>query len=339
VITDVPGLRVGHWTDVGAATGCTVVLFPAGTVASAEVRGGAPATREVELLDPTRLVDRIDALVLTGGSAFGLAAADGVVGYCEEQGRGVATPAGRVPIVVALALFDLAVGDASVRPGAEQGRAACLAATAGPVATGRVGAGTGATVGAGPTPGPGDVDPGSGHADPGSGHAIGSGAGGSGSGPDSGGSGPADPGSGPGTGAAAPRRRPGGLVTATAVAGDLRVAALVAVNAFGVPGGDDAAAPEVARALGAGGTTVFGNTTIGLVATNAGLDKLACHLVAQGAHDGLARALFPAHTRVDGDAFVAAAVGGVDADVDAVRALAVHAVARAVGSLATWTAT
>ena len=370
MITDVPGLRVGHWTDLGAATGCTVVLFPEGTVASAEVRGGAPATREVALLDPTRLVDRIDALVLTGGSAFGLAAADGVLRYCEEQGRGVATPAGRVPVVVALALFDLAVGDASVRPGAEQGRAACLAATAGPVATGRVGAGTGATVGAGPIPGPGDLDPGSQTADPGTGATVGGGSGPGGSGSDSGGSGPggsgpggsgsdsggsgpdsggagldsgrygpADPGSGPDVGGPAPRRRPGGLVAATAVAGDLRVAALVAVNAFGVPGGDDAAAPEVARALGAGGPTVFGNTTIGLVATNAGLDKLACHLVAQGAHDGLARALFPAHTRVDGDAFVAAAVGGVDADVDAVRALAVHAVARAVGSLATWTAT
>ncbi|HEX6425392.1 MAG TPA: P1 family peptidase [Acidimicrobiales bacterium] len=309
MITDVPGLRVGHWTDAAAATGCTVVLFPEGTVASGEVRGGAPATREVALLDPTRSVARLDALVLSGGSAFGLAAADGAVRYCEERGMGFPTPAGPVPIVVALALFDLMVGDPAVRPGPEQGYAACLAATAGRVEVGRVGAAAGATVGTG-------------------GAAV------------------------PGASWAA-RRRPGGLVTAAARAGDLVVAALVAVNAAGVPGGDDAAAVDLAAAtepggpgredphgaLGAAGAkgpgmAGFGNTTVGLVATNATLDKLACHLVAQSAHDGLARSVFPAHGRSDGDAFVAAAVGGVAADLDAIRALAVHVVARAIGGLA-----
>jgi len=280
VITDVPGLRVGSWTDRKAATGCTVVLLPEGTVASGEVRGGAPATREVELLEPTRLVDRIDAVVLTGGSAFGLATCDGVVRFCEEQGRGVATPAGPVPIVVGLGLFDLMVGDPAVRPGPEQGYAACAAATAGPVELGLVGGGCGATVG--------------------------DGAGG---------------------------RRPGGLGSATVRVGELVVSALVAVNAFGVVGGDDANAAALAEAALAL-PPPFGNTTIGVVATNAGLDKLGCHLVAQAAHDGLARAVFPAHTRFDGDAFVAAAVGGVTVAVDAVRPLAVHVVAEAVRSVA-----
>ncbi|HZA76064.1 MAG TPA: P1 family peptidase [Acidimicrobiales bacterium] len=289
MITDIAGLRVGHWTDAAARTGCTVVLFPDGTVASGEVRGGAPATRDFELLAPARTVSRIDAVVLTGGSAFGLAAADGVMRFCEERGRGFVTPAGPVPIVVALGLFDLAVGDPSVRPGAEQGYAACEAATEGPIELGAVGAGTGATVA--------KLDP-------------------------------------------SRPPRSGGLVSARAQAGDLRVAALVVVNAVGTPGGDDAAALNLAatqddawrRVTGTG----FGNTTVGLLATNARLDKLGCHLVAQGAHDGLARALFPAHTRGDGDAFVAAATGDMaaDVDVDVVRALAVHVVAQAIGSLA-----
>lgn len=295
-VTDVPGLRVGHWTDATAATGCTVVLLPAGTVASGEVRGGAPASRETDLLDPTRAVHRLDALVLTGGSAFGLAAADGVVRFCEERGLGFPTPAGPVPIVVALALFDLMVGDPSVRPGPEHGYLACRSATGGPVPVGRVGAGTGATV-AGIRAVADEVG--------------------------------------------MVERRPGGLVTAGVRVGELVVAALVAVNAAGVPGAGDALALDIARRAtasgsppaGAPGAVGFGNTTVGLVATNAGLDKVGCHLVAQSAHDGLARAVFPAHTRADGDAFVAAAVGGVAAEVDVVRGLAAHVVAEAVSSL------
>jgi L-aminopeptidase/D-esterase-like protein len=284
-LSDVGGLGVGHWTDAAARTGCTVVTFPPGTVASGEVRGGAPATREFALLEPGRTVASIDALLLTGGSAFGLAAADGVVRWCEEQGRGFATPAASVPIVVGLALYDLGVGDPSVRPGPDAGYAAAAASAraAGAVEVGPVGAGTGATVAKVLR----DADP-----------------------------------------------RPGGLVTASARVGDLVVAALVAVNASGVPGGDSSlavTAPITGPAEGWGPGT---NTTIGLVATNARLDKVACHRMAQGAHDGLARALFPPHTRFDGDAFVAAALGVVDADPDAVRALAVHTVAIAVGTLA-----
>lgn len=146
MITDISGVRVGHWTDAVARTGCTVVLFPEGTVASAEVRGGAPATRELSLLDPAASVHRLDAAVLTGGSAFGLACADGVVRWCEERGLGFPTKAGPVPIVAVLGLFDLLEGDSSVRPGPAEGYAACEAARAEAIEVGGVGAGTGATV-------------------------------------------------------------------------------------------------------------------------------------------------------------------------------------------------
>ncbi|MBO0714936.1 MAG: P1 family peptidase, partial [Acidimicrobiales bacterium] len=146
MITDVPGVLVGHWTDPVGRTGCTVVLLPEGTVASGEVRGGAPGTREWDLLHPGRLVSQVDAVVLCGGSAFGLAACDGVVRWCEEHGRGFPTPVGPVPIVVGAVLFDLGVGDPKARPGPDAGYAACATAAAGGVATGRVGAGTGATV-------------------------------------------------------------------------------------------------------------------------------------------------------------------------------------------------
>ena len=128
-------------------TGCSVVLLPTGTVASGEVRGGAPGSREWALLDPRRLVDAVDAVVLTGGSAFGLAACDGVMTWCEEQGRGWPTPAGPVPIVVGLVLYDLTAGDPTARPGRDEGYAACRQASAEPVPAGRLGAGTGATIG------------------------------------------------------------------------------------------------------------------------------------------------------------------------------------------------
>jgi L-aminopeptidase/D-esterase-like protein len=331
VITDVAGVRVGHVTDPVGRTGCTVVLFPAGTVASGEVRGGAPATREVALLDPSRTVARLDALVLSGGSAFGLAAADGVMRFCEERGMGVPTPAGPVPIVVGLSLYDLAVGDARARPGPGDGYAACVAAGAGRVEVGAVGAGTGATIGPGwRTAGQvlPDTPEGSG-----------------------GRSGP------PGDSGAGPARASSGLVGAGVTVGGITVATLLAVNSVGTPGGDDAVAVDAAAALAdpraasgnaprGPGPALFGNTTIGVVVTDAPLDKMGCHLVAQGAHDGLARALFPVHTRADGDAFVVASVAGekggvragtgtgVEVDVDTVRSLAVHVVARSVGSLA-----
>lgn len=279
MITDVAGVRVGHWTDPVARTGCTVVLLPAGTVASGEVRGGAPGTREWALLAPERLVSRLDAVVLSGGSAFGLAACDGVVRWCEERGIGFPTPAGPVPIVVGAVLYDLMVGDGSVRPDAAAGLAACVAATDGPLEVGAVGAGTGATVGK--WRGPDHV-------------------------------------------------RPGGLGTATERHGDLVMSALIAVNAWGDlrREGEPAAVPDAP-------VVPFGNTTIGVIATNARLDKTACLLVAQSGHDGFARALEPAHAISDGDALVAAATGEVDAPLETVRLLAARAVESAIRSALT----
>ena len=144
-ITDVEGITVGHWTDEVALTGCTVVLAPPGTIASCEVRGGAPGTRGTDILQPGTIIEVAHAIVLTGGSAFGLASAGGVERYLEERGIGSEIGPVRVPTVPAAVIFDLGVGDPSRRPGADEGYAACVAASA-DVAEGRVGVGTGATV-------------------------------------------------------------------------------------------------------------------------------------------------------------------------------------------------
>lgn len=145
-LTAVPGVRVGHWSDPIAATGVTVVILPEPNVAAVEVRGAAPATREVTLLEPGMWVETVQAIALTGGSAFGLAAADGVMRELEAEGRGHPTPTGPVPIVPTAAVYDLWLGDATVRPGPEEGAAAYRAASSDPVETGRVGAGTGTSV-------------------------------------------------------------------------------------------------------------------------------------------------------------------------------------------------
>lgn len=146
-IVDVPGVLVGHWTHPTERTGCTVVVFPDANEAAVEVRGAAPATRETDLLRPGMSIRRVDAILLTGGSAFGLAAADGVMGGLEAAGRGHPTPAGPVPIVPAAAIFDLAGRDASVRPDALAGRAAFDTASDQPLAERFAGAGAGATIG------------------------------------------------------------------------------------------------------------------------------------------------------------------------------------------------
>ena len=276
----VAGVEVGHWTDAEARTGCTVVVLPPGAVASGEVRGGAPATREFALLAPERLVAGPDAVVLTGGSAFGLAACDGVMEVLEAEGRGFVAPHGPVPIVVGMALYDLGVGDPAVRPGPAAGRAA--AANRSPTTlTGRIGAGAGATVSKWRG---------------------------------------RDQAAAAGLGAAVVRR------------GDLTVAALVVANAAGDP--DPGPLAEITAGSFTGWpetppSDALANTTLAAVVTNAALDKTGCFWVAQGGHDGLARSFVPAHTRIDGDAVVAAATGEVEAAVDDVRLLAVAAVAAA----------
>lgn len=283
------GVRVGHWTDTTALTGCTVVVLPPGTVASGEVRGGAPATREFALLAPERTVAAVDAVLLTGGSAFGLAAAEGVVDGLVADDRGFETRAAKVPIVVGMAIYDLAVGDATVRPGRVEGRSAYEGAEAS-VVLGPVGGGAGATWGKwrGET----------------------------------------------GT-------QTGGIGGCIVERNGLLVAALVVVNAVGdiVDGPVDLEGdwfPDRSE-ISPDGSDMFGRpgeaTTIATVLTNASLDKIGCLLVAQGGHDGFARALFPAHTRGDGDAVVAVATGAIDAGVDLVRALAVLATERAIRSV------
>lgn len=140
------GFRIGHWTDESAATGCTVILPPAGAACGVDVRGGGPGSRETEILSPLANASEATAVLLTGGSAFGLAAADGVVRWCEEHGRGYVTPGGRVPLVPAAVIYDLVSGEGKVRPGPEEGYAACEAAAGGIPARGRLGAATGAAV-------------------------------------------------------------------------------------------------------------------------------------------------------------------------------------------------
>ena len=158
-LTAIDGIKVGHATDATARTGCTVVICPAGATAGVDVRGAAPGTRETDALCPGRLVQKAHAVLLTGGSAFGLDAAGGVVQYLEEQNVGFPAGPVRVPIVPAAVIFDLGVGDAKVRPDREMGYQACLNATDEPVAMGIIGAGTGATVGKAPgvTSSPGGV--------------------------------------------------------------------------------------------------------------------------------------------------------------------------------------
>ena len=276
----VPGVTVGHWTDAVGQTGCTVIRLPEATVASGEVRGGAPASREFALLAPTRLVAAVDAVVLSGGSAFGLAAADGVMRELAAEERGFPTANGPVPIVVALALYDLGVGRADVFPDAEAGASAINAATDSP-AMGRIGAGTGAMVGKWRGP---------------------------------------------------EFTKPGGLGIVNIQRGDLALTAIVATNAAGdIDDGSTVQAVLDGSFDSWPDRESFGtNTTIGLVVTNAALDKVGCRLVAEGAHDGLARAVTPPHMRSDGDAFVSAATGAVEAHVDDVRLMAVVAVEQAV---------
>jgi L-aminopeptidase/D-esterase-like protein len=302
VITDVPGVGAGHWT--GDATGVTVVVLPPETVGSVEIRGGAPATRETAVLDPLATVEQVDAIVLTGGSAFGLATADGVMRALAEQGRGFPTRGGPVPIVPAAAIFDLVVaGDE--RPGAEEGRAALAAALdpdAPPLASGRVGAGRGASV------------------------AKWRGG---------------DHGTTGGIGTASARDGDvvvGALVVVNAV-GDVLApdgTPIVASQAPpDVPGFPEEAPFETPADGAASGASdpVDGagtNTTLAVVVTNARCTKAQCHLLARSANHGLARAIHPSHTRHDGDLAFACATGAVDAHLDRLRVMVTDVTAAAV---------
>ena len=294
-LTDVPGIRVGHAHDLGAATGCTVVLCPRSTRCAVDQRGGAPGTRETDLLGPGRLIEHVDAVLLSGGSAFGLAAADGVVAWLEERGRGFPMPEATVPIVPAAILYDLGVGRSDVRPGPARGRAACEAASAAPVAQGCVGAGAGCRVGA--PLGPARATKGG----------IGS----------------------------AGATLPGGAVVAALFAvnsfGDVagengRTIAGLRSEAEG-----ERFASSLEWLLRDGSAAGSGTSTvIGVVATNARLSASDLALVATMAHDGIARAVRPSHTLFDGDTVFALSTGDVDAFPAAVGALAAEVTARAI---------
>ncbi|MFB3854388.1 MAG: P1 family peptidase [Vicinamibacterales bacterium] len=298
-LTDVAGVLVGHHTLTERPTGCTVILVEGGAVGGVDVRGAAPGTRETDLLDPVNTVDRVHAVVLSGGSAFGLDAASGVVRYLEERGVGYETAVAKVPIVPAAILFDLGVGGKpSVRPTAECGYAAAKGATSGPVAEGNVGAGAGATVGK------------------------------------LGGGGRAMKG---GIGTASIRLGSNGLVVAALVAvnsvGDIVDPATgrIVAGARTADGRGFADARQLIRTGKLRGRPGAA-TTIGVVATNARLTKAQANKVAQMAHDGLARTIVPVHTPMDGDTLFALATGDLEGEADllTVGALAADAVAEAV---------
>jgi L-aminopeptidase/D-esterase-like protein len=297
-LTAVAGISVGHHTLAERPTGCTVVLTGAGAVAGVDVRGAAPGTRETDLLDPLNLVERVHAIVLAGGSAFGLDAASGVMRYLDERKVGFPTPYGVVPIVPAAILFDLAVGDARVRPTADCGYAAARAATDGPVTQGNVGAGAGATVG----------------------KLLGMARAMKG-----------------GTGSAS-ITLPGGLTVAALVAvnafGDIIDPATgrVIAGVRTIDGRGLADARVLIRTGASQQNPIGENSTIGVVATNARLTKAQATKVAQMAHDGLARAISPVHSMNDGDTLFALATGRFDqaADVSIIGALAADVVAEAV---------
>ncbi len=276
------GIAVGHYTDRAGRTGCTVILAPKGAVAGVDVRGAAPGTLGSDGLRPGTVIETGHAVLLTGGSLFGLGAAVGVMRYLEERGIGSGFGSMRIPGVAAAVIFDLLVGDPKARPDADAGYAACQAATSTP-AIGAVGAGTGATVAKA-----GD----------------------------------------------AASTRPGGVGLASARAGAATVAAVAVVNSVGGIW-DDERDEWVTSPVSwdrASSLIPGRNTTLAAVLTDASLSKEQAIRVAAVAHDGIARAVRPAHTMYDGDTIFCLASGAVDAPYDAVEVIAADVVARAIAA-------
>jgi L-aminopeptidase/D-esterase-like protein len=299
-ITDVQGVKVGHFTESRRPTGCTVLLFEKGATAGVDVRGSAPGTRETDLLNPINTVQQVQAILLAGGSAFGLDAASGVVRYLEEHRLGYAVGDVVVPIVPAAILYDLQVGgDPKVRPTAESGYKACQAATSEKVAEGNVGAGAGATIGK----------------MFGLKQAMKS-----------------------GLGTASVRVGDSGIIVGAIVAvnaaGDVIDPKSGAVIAGARKPDGSGFMDSIARIREGYNVRVEAatNTTIGVVATNVALDKSQAVKVAQMAHDGLARTINPVHTPSDGDTIFAVATGAISARANhgAIGALAAEAMAQAV---------
>lgn len=303
-LTAVAGIKVGHYTLSERPTGCTVVLIESGATAGVDVRGGAPATHETDLLDPTKTVQEVYGIALSGGSAFGLVSAAGVMRYLEEKKIGFPYGGLHIPIVPGASIFDLGVGNPNVRPTADCGYRAAQAASTNPVAEGNVGAGAGATVG----------------------HAAGNARAMKG-----------------GVGSAAITMRNGLIVAALVVAntyGDIidRTTGKVVAGVRTPDGERLADARTYIRTRAEQGADGRGqNSAIGVVVTNARLTKAQAARVAQMAHDGYARAIWPVHTPVDGDTIFSIATGGKtgEADVITIGALAADAMADAVVRAAT----
>ena len=306
-ITDVRGIEVGHAQNETALTGCTVILCRKGAVAGVDVRGSAPGTRETDLLDPINLVQKVHAIVLAGGSAFGLEAASGVMRYLEEQKIGFNTGVAKVPIVPAAILYDLSIGRADVRPDSAMGYLAATQASAAPPGEGNLGAGTGASVGK----------------LFGTALAMKSGLG------------------------TASMDIGGGVVVGAIVAvnawGDVidpQTQAIIAGLRSGKVGplrigkkdyfADTLAMLKSPVGRGVMGLTARTNTVIGVVATNASLTKAQATKVAQMAQDGFARTLRPAHTMLDGDVIFALSTGTKKADVSTIGAFAAEVMAEAI---------
>ena len=290
-LTAINGIKVGHTTDSTARTGCTVILCPAGVTAGVDVRGAAPGTRETDALRPGRLVQKAHAVLLTGGSAFGLDAAGGVVQYLEEQNVGFQVGSVHVPIVPAAVIFDLGVGDAKVRPDREMGYQACLNATDEPVTMGAIGAGTGATVGKAP-----GVTPSAG-----------------------------------GVGSACKYLDSGLIVAAIVVVNALGNVVHPETGEIIAGGKEDGRFVDITERLLDADLVQGTNTTIGVVATNAVLSTAEATRVAEMAHDGMARAIRPSHTMFDGDTLFALATGAhTGSSVNTVGILAAEVVAEVI---------
>ncbi|MCX6583309.1 MAG: P1 family peptidase [Candidatus Aminicenantes bacterium] len=295
-ITDIAGIKVGHAQNKSAATGCTVIICEDGAISGVDVRGGAPGTRETDLLNPLNLVEKIHAIILAGGSAFGLDCASGVMEYLEEHGIGFDVGITKVPIVCGAVLFDLMIGDHKIRPDRAMGYKACQNSTRKKCFEGNVGAGTGATVG----------------------KILG-----------------------------IERAMKGGLGIYGLCIDDLKVAAIVAVNCLG-----DIIDPYnneiIAGLLSEDKKNIIsteniilnkyydkkcqfvGNTTIGVVVTNAKLNKSQANKLASISHNGYARTINPTHTMIDGDTIFTMATNNIKADFDSVGILSVKVVEQAI---------
>lgn len=294
-LTDIDGIKVGHGTSTESLTGCTVVICEEGATGGVDVRGSAPGTRETDLLKAENMVDKVHGVVLAGGSAFGLEASSGVMKYLEEEGIGLDVGVTRVPIVTSAVIFDLAIGDYKIRPDFKMGYEAAKSASTSEDRQGCIGVGMGATVGK--IMGPNGA-------------------------------------------------MKSGLGSASIQIGDLKVSAMVAVNSFGdvydhktnkqIGGVYDYSnkmmlnTMDILKGMYEPKDLSMKNTTIGIIGTNAILNKAEGNKIAQMAHNGLARSINPIHTMYDGDTVFTMATNKVEADVSLVGTLAAEVMSQAI---------